>query len=636
MAALAAVQPAWAGVSVSLNRIHHSAFSAEGIRVELASEPRRPALIHIARLNLAGIEYRDLAVECGDLELDSLHIQCSKGKIRRSDMRGGDRPALPFEFSYRFRDDALSLVIPDTEIVSWSPVVKRLRAWRPTGHIELRLNADPSHIHIELMGQKIGFGNRVGTIAGEGIVARLVADAERTGGEWRWTADLDWPDGEIYAAPWYRRAGVEGQAAGRLSREMLSVDRVRLDWRGVGSITGGLTWDRHTGQLAEWGFVTDRLDLAAVVAEWVHPWLDQKAIPKIGATGKVRFSISGRGDAIGAYYVGLEDASLVDGTGSVHLNGVDARFPWEEGGSSEADLSVAGGKIADFELGSFRIPIKISGNRATLEQLSLPMLDGCLHIGTFAVSRAPDGWHGQFSGSIEGLSMPKISAALKLPPMAGSFSARIPDARYAGNLLNLDGGFSIEVFDGRIEASHLSIVDPLQPTQRFEARVTASHLDLGMMTRTFSLGSIEGRIDAEILGLELQGWRPLRFDARIFSSPGDYRRTISRGALQDISALGGTAGAMAVGASPARWFNSFDYQSLGLSASLRGRRLHLDGIEPAASPNGNAATGRGFVLIKGGGLPRVNVIGYNPEVDWNLLLSRIRAVIAGKSKVVIE
>src|SRR5207248_1380161 len=102
---------------------------------------------------------------------------------------------------------------------------------------------------------------------------------------------------------------------------------------------------------------------------------------------------------------------------------------------------------------------------------------------------------------------------------------------------------------------------------------------------------------------------------------------VSRGALQDISAIGGAVGAAAVRASPANFFNTFSYDRIGVGCQLKDKVCTLDGIEPDAG---------GYVLVKGSGIPSVKVIGYNRKIDWNLLVSRILAVIAGKSKAVIE
>ena len=223
--------------------------------------------------------------------------------------------------------------------------------------------------------------------------------------------------------------------------------------------------------------------------------------------------------------------------------------------------------------------------------------------------------------------MPKVTAALKLPPMAGALTARIPGATYAEGMLTLDGALVMQVFDGTITAYSLKIIDFLRPTQRLQADVAARDLDLGQRTRAFAFGTIEGRFDADLGGLEMQGWKPLRFDARVASSAGDYPRTISRGALKDISALGGAAGAAAVQASPAGYAASFGYQRIGFGCALRGNLCTFDGIAPE---------GDGYVLVEGSGIPSVRVIGYNRHVDWNLLVSRLQAVIAGRAQAVIE
>jgi hypothetical protein len=41
-------------------------------------------------------------------------------------------------------------------------------------------------------------------------------------------------------------------------------------------------------------------------------------------------------------------------------------------------------------------------------------------------------------------------------------------------------------------------------------------------------------------------------------------------------------------------------------------------------------------MVKGGGMPSVNVVGYNRRVGWQELLARIKAVIDGNSKMVIQ
>ena len=65
-----------------------------------------------------------------------------------------------------------------------------------------------------------------------------------------------------------------------------------------------------------------------------------------------------------------------------------------------------------------------------------------------------------------------------------------------------------------------------------------------------------------------------------------------------------------------RFFEDFGYQRLGIRCRLENDVCHMDGVEPA--PDG------GYYLVKGSLLPpRLDVIGFNREVDWPSLLNRL-------------
>ena len=626
-AALCSAPPTQAGAALTLDSIRHPSFEVDGLRVSLSTRRRGQADIQLDRLRVAGIEYRRLNLHCADFVLDLRRLDCPRGQIRREDARGRERPALPFSFSYRLADGATNLAIEGAEVVALSPLIKRLRGWRPEGRFDLKLTADRDEARLDLTVRQARFGSAAGDIAGEGVDLGLEATARLVAGGWRWRARLDWPAGEMYVAPWYRKAGVAIEAEGLLDKKVLDVALARVAIDGIGNIDASGRWDRVAAGMESFGFVTEPLDLGTAFAEWVQPWLDQSAVPKVRASGKVRFAGTWSRGAWRSFYAGLDDARLVDGTDYLEFAGMNARIPWERGVVSEAEFSVASARLGDVPLGGFRIPVRLADGEARLDRLQLPMLDGRLHVDELVATRHDDGWRGSFAGGIESVSLPKLTAALKLPNMAGGLTARIPRATYAANRLALDGDLVIEAFDGRIVATGLQVLDPLKSTRCFTADVAARELDLGRITQTFSFGSILGRLDIDIAGLELIGWQPVRFDARVRSSPGDYRRAISRGALQDISALGGAAGAAAVSLSPARFFNTFDYERIGFECSLRGQVCAFTGLAPA---------GEGQIIVAGSGLPRVEVIGYNRRIDWNLLVSRLRAVIAGKSKAVIE
>lgn len=327
--------PAVAAVSLAVDSVRHPAFEADRVDIVFDTGAKGEADIRIGRLKLAGIEYRDLALACGDFVIDLRRIECPHGQIRRADTRGGERPALPFSFSYRFSDGRLELAIVGAEAVAWSPLIKRLRSLRPEGSVDLHLVADRKAAELSLAVHKLRFSNREGDLAAAGVEASLAASARRLDGEWRWTARLDWYEGELYLAPWYRRAGIQATLGGSLTREALRVADGQLAIAGIGNVTAGLRWDRARGELSDWAFVTDDLDLATAFREWLQPWLDRSGMPPVQASGRVRFAASWSGGEWQSFYAGLDNAALTDGTDTLNLAGMNAQIPWQRDGDTE-------------------------------------------------------------------------------------------------------------------------------------------------------------------------------------------------------------------------------------------------------------------------------------------------------------
>ena len=191
-----------------------------------------------------------------------------------------------------------------------------------------------------------------------------------------------------------------------------------------------------------------------------------------------------------------------------------------------------------------------------------------------------------------------------------------------GDSQTLDGALVISVFDGYLHATGLRLREPFGVASYLSADIEARHIDLAQLTEAFSFGSITGFVDADVRGLELAHWRPVGFDARIVSSPGDYRRRISQRAVQNIGALGGAGAIAAIQRSLLQVFDTFGYSELGLHCRLERGVCLMDGIDGETRANG------GFVIVRGGGVPALDVIGYNRRVDWDELVNRLQRVIA--------
>ena len=54
----------------------------------------------------------------------------------------------------------------------------------------------------------------------------------------------------------------------------------------------------------------------------------------------------------------------------------------------------------------------------------------------------------------------------------------------------------------------------------------------------------------------------------------------------------------------------------------------MSGIESASRDD------KGYVLVKGSGIPAITITGYNPEVDWPELLKRLERAIESGNPVI--
>jgi len=615
-------------VDVSLGNLAHPMFSAENVRLHF--DVLRPGVgeIAIARLQVADVEYRALRLVCEGFSYDGARLDCPAGRLHREDARGRERPPLPFSFEWR-ADGHFDFALRDADAVALSPLVKRLRGWNPRGRIDLRLRVAGKQATLALAVRELSFANRAGDVVGTGMRFSLDAEARREGGGWRWQARVDWPEGELHFSPWRRAGGVRIDAAGMLSPAQFSVDGARLAVEGIGAVTASLRWDRERGEATDGGLVSERIDLGAAMREWLQPWLAGLGFPAWHTEGEVLFAAEWQAGALRRFYAGLENATLADGTGYLELSGLAARIPWDAQAETQAEIRAAAGRFGALPLGEFEIPLRLHGATARIENLAAPLLDGRFEIETLRLEKVSGQWRAEFAGGIEAVSMPKLAQTLRLPRMEGRLNARVPRIAFEDDVLRMDGAIGIELFDGGIIVHHLRMSQPFSKNRKLSADVVGLNLDLGMLTRTYAFGSIEGRFDIHLRDLELAGWRPLRFDARIESSAGEYPRILSLGALKDIAELGEPEEGKALRRIPERSIGGFGYSAIGLGCALADGVCHLSGIAGRDEPDR-------VQIMAGRGFPSIDIYGYNRRIDWEALVGRFRQVVIGRPDYRIE
>jgi len=644
-AALAASGALAQFVAIDLGTLEGNGWQAERVRVAFVAGGG--ARVDIGAFAGFGQKLAAVRLECARFAALRGVWRCDDGVLQ-----GPEKLAVSFAYTPAQRSLVLALATTDGE--SWQleqagdaftlklarAQLVRVTPWLPgtikpsAGRLSGMLHMAPGGFNAELAFEGAAFADASGLTAGENLAGTLALEARQDGGAWRWNTRLKWDTGALLIDPVYvAEAGHQLTAAGSLKDTHLEIDSARLDWRALGRIDGKAGIDTATWALRHWAIESSELDLADMRALLPQTWLEQHGLADLSLRGRARLAASARAGAAGmeSVRIGLKEAKLDAPARRIGVDGIDLDFEYRTGGATPFRLDIAQARLKGLELGPVSARGEVRDERLAIANLIIPLLDGVLALNEIEIGRLAGRWRAQLRGAFTPLSMQRLTAALDWHPMSGSISAVLPQMNYvesaSGSTFSVDGALLFKVFGGDASVDGIRIDNPFGRTPRLAANLKLSGLDLETMTGAVKFGSITGRIDINLENLEMENWQPLSFDAHIATSPGDFRKRISQRAVQNISAIGGAGAGAAIQASFMRFFDTFGYERLGLSCRLRNGVCEMGGIDRA---------GGGYTIVKGGGLPALNVVGYNRFVGWQEMLDRIQAVIEGNSKMVVQ
>jgi hypothetical protein len=261
--------------------------------------------------------------------------------------------------------------------------------------------------------------------------------------------------------------------------------------------------------------------------------------------------------------------------------------------------------------------------------VALPVFGGTLGVSRFAWTPAGAEQRGtrlDLSLKPQGLDLAQLSAALDWPAFSGTLSGEIPGVRYADEVLAFDGGLDVDVFGGALRIGAMTLERPFGVAPTLAADIEFDDLDLKPLTGAFGFGEITGRLDGHVRGLRLLDWTPVAFDADLHTDT-DARdpRRISQRAVDDLTRVGGGGIAAGIQNRMLALFDTFGYRRIGLKCRLANNVCHMDGVD---------SSGSGYTIVEGSGLPRVTVIGHQRQVDWPVLVARLKAATEGQAPIV--
>ncbi len=507
----------------------------------------------------------------------------------------------------------------------------RLQAGAVSGHVALDLAAAGLRLSGRVAVSDLALDTKAGDIATQKL--GLAGSFRATGGavsNVMFDGTLD--GGQLLLGPLY--ATLPGHAANlhvavRLGAAGIAVDSLDYDDHDALRVAGSLGFDR-TGRL-------ERLNLKRFAATFPAAYTRYGTTLVQGLTGLKQVTLTG--SLVGSLAIAAgrlqqvdlqaEDLSLRDADAIAGVAGLDGHLDWRAGVSRPATtLAWNALSLYRLPLGPARLDLVDRAGTLTLAKpVAVGLLGGALQLSR--LTWRPDGGGAQrlaAAFALTDVDLPSLCKAFGWPTFGGKLGGAVPELSYRHGTLEFGGGLSLNVFDGAISVTGLSLQHPFGSQPVLAANIDLQHLDLGQLTSAFDFGRITGSLDGHIHGLRLVDWKPAAFDA-VLRSDGGGR--ISQDAIKSLTEVGGGGIAGGLQSMALRLFKTFGYDRIGLSCKLAGGVCTMGGIAP------DAAAGAGsYTIVQGSGLPHITVIGHEHAVDWATLVGRLQAATHGSGPVV--
>jgi hypothetical protein len=412
----------------------------------------------------------------------------------------------------------------------------------------------------------------------------------------------------------------------------------RLHWRDGDAlgVEGSAALDADAGLQAL--SVSVRSDALASVGErYLSGWLGLAGLTGLDLGGALSADVDIAATGLQRLHARLQQVHLRDPQGRFAFDGIDGdlRFLAATVAGTRTPIDSAlrwrGGALYGLDFGPAQWLLRSEQGVLRLrEPVVIAMLDGEVRFDPMTLRPPHDGegLQMEFGLHLDELDVGTLAKALDWPAFRGSLSGSIPSARYANDRLDFDGGLSMQVFDGRVDVSALSMERPFGVAPTLSSDVVLHDLDLLAITEVFDFGSISGRLDGRIDALRLVDWKATAFDARLQTERRrGNRQRISQRAVQNISSVGDASFVTSLQGQLIGLFDDFGYRQIGIGCRLLNEVCRMSGLHSA---------GQGFTIVQGAGIPRLNVVGFNRDVDWPTLLERLAAVAGGEVAPVID
>ena len=691
---IAVVTLATAGIASAIDEVAFSVDSIDGAgwrAQDLAAEiSLRGGATHvrarIASVRLpGGRELSDVRIDCPDVEISIEALGC-KAAIVRFATEGLDPQSVRTQLRYGRRDGALDVRLTDIRLAEGAGTLQASltdQGWTVAASLRKvpvrtllhlakefvsapQLSADAGSTTLELNASGAGavvqtlrfdgaltnlsVHNDSGSVATEKLAFAASGALNRAGSTWRFTLDARSREGQLYSEPVFVDFGAQPLALnvrGHVDDEMrATIEHFSVDQSDVVRARGRAVVHVHEQQpVRSLDLDLQSLQFPGMYERYLQPFLLDTNFKSMKTAGVIAGSVRMANGVPEAIDLSLDNLAFDDGQGAFALEGLRGRWSWrdERQGADGAEGADPGADFADshlqwrrgsllgLDLGASELHFTTRGRQfRLLEPARIPLLDGALALESFRI-RAIGTPQVAFmvDASLEPVSAERLCRAFGWPEFGGQVSGALSKLRMREGVVTLGAELRAQVFDGTVSINDLRLEQPFGQWPRFYATISLDDLDLELVTRAFSFGRITGRLSGSVNALQLFNWSPVAFDAQFHTPENDRsRRRISQRAVENIGAIGGGSAGVTAALSSGflRFFDDFNYDRLGWSCRLENGVCRMGGVGPA--PAG------GYYLVRGRGLPRIDVIGNSERVDWTRLVRQLKAIAESEGPVV--
>jgi hypothetical protein len=649
------------GLAFEVATISGQHWQLQGIKLALSDIGKAPQQLSltIQRLTLPK-PYHDVSlvnIVCTDFSWQHEEIQCKQGRAQLQSATW-QSPTAAFSFQVtqdsalfqlhnaRVADGLLSVtakeqglawqIVAEAKALSGKALAKLFNAksvLSSQGRLNFQMQATGKaqqllEVALSTQIHALSAQTKNGKWAAEKLVLSTQITANAEHGLWPWRASASFNEGAVYVEPWYIKAPgqpiiVSAQGSLDQQKQLLSVTDFNYQHPRVANIAASADIALNQQPQIRQAHVNVRCqDLHELAEQYLKPLTEATVMAGLSLSGQAQLTLDLTQKGLQALELVFNDLGVDDENKRLFLSGGNGELTWPQQVASILPAEVAWRQLSvvgvPIDAGSLHFLI----GKDSIElqhKTKLALLGGQLLLDQFKwQSKQLDDPDVYFEGSLEQVSLEKLSSALKWAPLSGSISGQIPRVGYQHKTLTLGGELIAKVFEGQVKVSKLSASGLLSALPKVEADLAFEHLDLDQLTQHFEFGGVTGKLSGFVNGLILENWQPVSFFAWLGTpDDDDSSHRISQKAVSNIASIGGGGAADVLSRGFLSFFETFMYDKIGLGCFLHDGVCQMMGA--GAAPNG-------YYLVKGGGLPRIDVIGYNPRVDWSVLLERLSRI----------